>query len=269
MTSTPVRPAPALRPTGTLDLSEPRTLSRDDRSSATRDLLVRAAEADESSRQALLDDVVVLNMRVAEAVAQRFAGRGTPVEDLQQVAYMALVRAVRDFDVQRDTDLLSYAVPSMEGELRRHFRDHAWAVRPPREVQRAHARIMRSGSDVDRCDEAGLEELARQVDETTAAVREALVARRYLSLLSLDVPGLDTDTAPAADDENQLTEVRMVLRPVLAQLSPQERQVLHWRFVEELTQRAIAERMGATQVQVCRLLQRVLVHLRGALVSSS
>ncbi len=253
-------------------------LPRAERSERTTALLAQVAElADDAPerRRALLDEIVTINMQVADAVAQRHARRGVPLEDLQQVAYMALVRAVHQFDPGKDRDLLSYAVPCMEGEVRRYFRDHGWTVRPPRDVQRAHARILGAGRNVDRIDAAGVERLAADVEESVDVVREALTARGLIFVVSLDQPvaggelGISDMVADPGDDAQARSELRLMLAPLLAQLSPRDREVVRWRFVDELTQREIGQRLGCSQTQVSKLLQSVLAQLRGALADAS
>lgn len=247
-----------------------------ERSAATAALLARAhASDDETVRRECHDDVVRLNMRVAEALARRFARRSVPLEDLTQIAYLALVRAVRGFDPSHDRDLLAYAVPTIEGDIRRHFRDHGWTIRPPRDVQRAHTRLVRTGASLDRYDGPMLEELALQVEESVEVVREALTARSCFTLLSLDQPastaegdGPTTDVVDAGDRTQEQSEARLLLQPLVATLGRREQQMLQWRFVDELSQREIAERLDLSQVQVSRLLQRVLTRMRGALVEA-
>ncbi|MCM0622735.1 sigma-70 family RNA polymerase sigma factor [Nocardioides bruguierae] len=252
-----------------LDASRGRRLSDADRSSLTQRLLEQAAQTDAAfERQELLARVVELNMRVAEAVARRYARKGIPLEDLTQVAYVALIRAVRGFEPEQGRDLLAYAVPSITGEIRRHFRDHGWTIRPPRDVQRAHSRILRAQASFEKLDEAGIAGLAGEVEESVDVVREALAARQCFSLLSLDAPmtgqegGETFDVAPARDRDREQSEARLLLAPVWATLAPRERDVLRLRFVEEASQREIAEQLGMSQVQVSRLLQKLLVQMR-------
>lgn len=262
--------------TTTLSVADAAALSHEERARRTEAVLRRAAaEPGAAQRTALLDEVVVLNMRVAEAVARRYRGRGLPVEDLTQIAYTALVRAVREFDPTQGRDLLAYAVPSMTGEIRRHFRDHGWVVRPPRDVQRVHGRMLRSGTDPDRLDDAALAGLASHLGEEAAVVAEALRLRdseRALSLESTPAPGsgepLAHRVAPEEDRDAQQAEARMLLEPAMAHLAPEERQVLSWRFVDEHSQRQIAERLDCSQVQVSRILRRILGQLRTEIAPS-
>jgi RNA polymerase sigma-B factor len=119
-----------------------RGISRAERSARTAELLDRAAHcSDEQERDDLLNDVILLNRGVAEAVASRYQGRGIARDDLQQVAYEGLTKAVHRFDPDTRNDLLTFAVPTIRGELLRHFRDHGWSVRPPRRVQELQWRV--------------------------------------------------------------------------------------------------------------------------------
>ncbi|MCL8026144.1 sigma-70 family RNA polymerase sigma factor [Nocardioides bruguierae] len=242
-------------------------LSDEERAQVTRTLLRRAhATQDEAERRACLDGVVEVNMRVAEAVARRYRDRGVALEDLRQVAYLALVRAVRSFDVSAGHDLLAYAVPSMTGEIRRHFRDHSWSVRPPRQVQAACTRLVRADRDLSRVGREDLEALAREVDADLSVVREALVARQLYSTDSLELSLAATGVEPAQGEEDlERAEARLVLRRALATLQPVERRTLDLRFGEDLSQQAIGERLGLSQIQVSRMLQRVLTLLRAAI----
>ena len=109
--------------------------SRDSRRRETDRLFRERRRAGARERRDLLDEVVCLNMEVARDLARRYRGRGVPDDDLEQVAYLGLVKAVRGFDVDRADDFLSYAVPTIRGEVRRYFRDHGWMVRPSRTIQ--------------------------------------------------------------------------------------------------------------------------------------
>ena len=115
-----------------------RTPSRQERRSETARLVARLADAtDEETRKELVDQVIVVNLGVAQAIARRFRGRGILDDDLEQVAYLALTRAAQNFDVTQGRDFLTYAVPTISGEVKRHFRDHGWTIRPPRRSRRS------------------------------------------------------------------------------------------------------------------------------------
>ena len=247
-----------------------------ERSAATAALLARAhASDDETVRRECHDDVVRLNMRVAEALARRFARRSVPLEDLTQIAYLALVRAVRGFDPSHDRDLLAYAVPTIEGDIRRHFRDHGWTIRPPRDVQRAHTRLVRTGASLDRYDgphAGGARPPGRGVGRGGArgAHRPLLLHPALAGPAGLDRGGGRPDhrRGRRGDRTQEQSEARLLLQPLVATLGRREQQMLQWRFVDELSQREIAERLDLSQVQVSRLLQRVLTRMRGALVEA-
>lgn len=247
-------------------------LSRAERSRRTDQLLRLAAAApDELQRTALLDEVVVLNCRVADAVAARYRDRGVPLEDLQQAAYEGLVKAVRRFDPAHADDLLTFAVPTMRGEVQRHFRDRSWMVRPPRRVQELQTRVNaaigelydelgREPSDAEVCARVGIE-----IDEYT----EVVAAFGCFNPPSLDRPvGAEAGAATVGDliadeaEEQSAVEARCLLEPAVRDLDERDRRLLFMRFYEERTQREIGEVLGLTQTQVSRLLERVLRDIR-------
>lgn len=114
----------------------------EDRREATRQLFEQARGSVNGTRRALEGRIVELNMTVAADCARRYRGRGIATDDLDQVAYLGLVKAVQAFDPERGHDFLSFAVPTIRGELRRHFRDHGWALRPPHSIQELQTRIL-------------------------------------------------------------------------------------------------------------------------------
>ena len=167
----------------------------------------------------------------------------------------------------------------MTGEIRRHFRDHSSTIRPPPEVQRAHTRLVRTGVALDRVDDTSVSALAAEVEESVEVVREALLARSCFSLVSLDSPvggesdgeaGLVRDVAdPDVAESMERTEARLLVRPLLATLTPRDRDLLRLRFGQELSQREIGLELGMSQIQVSRCLQRLLLQLRGALADAA
>ena len=170
------------------------SMSRRQRRDRTARALTAVAEtSSERRRQELLDYVVRINMGVARTVAGRYFHRGIDEDDLIQVAYMALTRAARDFDASRHQDFLSYAVPTIRGELKKHFRDQGWMVRPPRRVQEAQARITRAEGALSQ--ELGRpvrpSELAEHLDMDLDDVIEALAADGCFAPSSLDRPVID------------------------------------------------------------------------------
>ena len=248
-----------------------RQTSRQDRNAHTRDLFLRAAQTPSpEERQQLLETVIVLHVDLAHAEASRYRNRGIPLDDLRQVAALALTKAAHGYDVSSGHDFLSYAVPTIRGELRKHFRDHGWMIRPPRRIQELQARINVAESELSyRLGRSPQPvEIADHLEECTESVIEALASDGCFVPASLDhTVGTDGSTTlgdllPDEDTEHEASEARVILRPVLRRLGERDRQILSMRFYEGLTQREIAERIGVTQMQVSRLLTRILAQLR-------
>lgn len=262
-----------------LSVPTPGAATDPDRSQATADLAEQlAVAAGPADREAAVQRLIEVNLSVADAIAGRYAGRGVPDDDLAQVARLALVRAARGFDPDLGYDFLGYAVPSIRGELRRYFRDCGWTVRPPRRVQEAQLRMNRArgslSQDLGREPAAG--DFAAALDLDEATVLEALRVNDCYHPDSLDRPvehgaGAATQQSPAPlrlgeEDPNfARCEARVLLTPLLAELVPRDRTVLRLRFVEGLTQREIGDQIGVTQMQVSRILSRLLGHLRSRL----
>ena len=251
-------------------------LDRLSRREATEVLLGRMADADAEGRRVLEDQLVEVNLQIALDVARRYRSRGVPVEDLEQVACLGLVKAARGYDAERATDFLSYAVPTVRGEVRRYFRDHGWTVRPPRTVQQAQARITAVESDL--CQELGRSprptEIAERLELDLDLVVEALAANGCFSPTSLDATPAGAENAIGArlgeDDASfDSAEARVALRPLLAHLDRRERIMLEMRFFKGATQSEIGEVLGITQMQVSRLLSALLARLRDELGSQA
>ncbi|MFB9314554.1 sigma-70 family RNA polymerase sigma factor [Nocardioides plantarum] len=253
--------------------------SRAERSRLTAELLGRVfATADAAERADLLDRVVVLNCRVADAVASRYRDRGVPLEDLQQAAYEGLVKAVHRFDPAHADDLLTFAVPTIRGEVQRHFRDRSWMVRPPRRVQELQ-------SQTNSVIPAMRDELGREPTDAEVRVRLGIGAAEYAEVVtafgcfspsSLDRQvGDDAGSATMGDlladdgDEHDALEARVLLEPAVRDLGERDQRMLFLRFYEERSQREIADELGLTQAQVSRLLERVLRTLRWAVEPDS
>ncbi len=245
--------------------------SPQDRGAHTRELfLLAASTSSPEERQRLIESVIVLHVGLAHAEAARYRSRGVAIDDLRQVAALALTKAARGFDVTSGHDFLSYAVPTIRGELRKYFRDHGWMIRPPRRIQELQARINVAESELS--NKLGRSpqpvEIADHLGECPESVIEALASDGCFVPASLDHPaGADSTSTlgellPLDDDDQQASEARMVLRPVLRRLGERDRQILVMRFYEGLTQREIAARIGVTQMQVSRLLTRILGQLR-------
>lgn len=249
-------------------------LSRAERSRRTDQLLRLAARTDDpDERDALLDQVVVLNCRVADAVAARYRGRGVPLEDLQQAAYEGLIKAVHRFDAEHADDLLTFAVPTIRGEVQRYFRDRSWMVRPPRRVQELQGQVNATIARL--YDELGREpadaEVCAEVGIDLDLYAEVISAFGCFHPPSLDRPVGDHDGAMTMGDliadqreEHGAAEARCVLGPAVKHLGPRDQRLLYLRYYEERTQREIGEELGLTQTQVSRQLERILRDLRRA-----
>ncbi|MBE9373205.1 RNA polymerase sigma factor SigF [Saccharopolyspora sp. HNM0983] len=218
----------------------------------------------------LRDRLVTEHLPVAEHIARRFSHRGESQEDLTQVATLGLINAVDRFDPERGVDFLSYAVPTIMGEVRRHFRDTGWAVRMPRRLQELHlsvsSAIARLSQELGRAPTPS--ELAEHLEISTDEVYRGLEAGNAYRSASLDELLTDTDEIPLGDaigdDDTELAEVenREMVRPLLGELPERERRILLLRFFRGMTQTQIAEQVGISQMHVSRLLSRTLTWLR-------
>jgi RNA polymerase sigma-B factor len=246
--------------------------SRRERRAETTRLFAQVAHAaDHLEREHLVERVIVTNIGVAQAIARRFRGRGVSDDDLDQVAYLGLTRAAQKFDVSQDRDFLTYAVPTISGEIKRHFRDHGWAVRPPRRIQEIQSRVVhayKSGHDAGEPPSAP--RLAAELDLSEDDVREALAVDGCFRPASLDRPvreeggDMDLGDTLATDDAGMISalEARAIVGPALATLSTRDQRIVQLRFVQEKTQLEIGQTLGITQMQVSRLLKRILKDLR-------
>lgn len=252
-------------------------LPRDVRREMTTELFERASQATGAERDRIIDEVILVNTSVARTIAKRYAHRGVPLEDLEQVAYLALVRAAHKFDGDLSEDFLVFAVPTIRGEIKRWFRDHGWTVRPPRRVQELQADVLRvRGQATDQNGGTpGSAEIAAKLGVDEAAVDEALAIKGCFSPMSLDAPVDSTgdgaalgELLPSDDDGMDHAEMRLLLEQAMSQLTERERLIVRLRFVEDLTQGEIGERIGVTQMQVSRLLKKVLAKLRVLLAGS-
>jgi RNA polymerase sigma-B factor len=224
-------------------------------------------EFSDSRDPRLRDELVEAHLGLARQVARRFANRGEALDDLVQVATMALLKALDRYDPARGVKFSTYATSSMTGELKRHFRDHAWVIRVPRSLQELHLetneavetlrqRLGRSPT---------IPEIAEYVGAPDEEVLLAIEAGRAYRVHSLDAPtpGEERGIEVGGDDPDFAgADGRHDLSPLLAQLPLRERRILHLRFSEGLTQSEIADRVGLSQMHVSRLLSRSLAELR-------
>lgn len=224
---------------------------------------------DAPSRAGLRSELVTGYLPVVRHIVRRFTGRGEPVDDLEQAGTIGLINAVDRFDPGRGIDFLSYAVPTITGEVRRHFRDRTWAMRVPRRLKELQSTI--NGAVGPLSQQLGRaprpSEIAARLGIGTEEVLDGLDAQQVYRSTSLDelVAGADTafsDTLGVADAELDKVEYRETLGPLLDELPPRERTIVVLRFFGNLTQTQIADRIGISQMHVSRLLAQTMVTLR-------
>lgn len=208
---------------------------------------------------------------LARQLAGRYAGRGQPLEDLVQVASLGLVKAADRYDPKRGTAFAAYASPTILGELRRYFRDHAWSVRVPRSMQEASLEVENATQSLTQTsgETPTAESVGQEVGLSDHEVRRAWQTRaEALGHASLDLPvGEDHDQTMAdligtVDDLLDDVEAQLAVREALSRLPEQEREIITLRFFGERTQQSIAEQLGVSQVHVSRVLTRTLSAIR-------
>ena len=216
------------------------------------------------------EELLVRHRPLALYLARRFTGRGESLEDLEQVAALALLKAIDRLDPERDVKFSTFATITIIGELKRHLRDKGWAVRVPRPIQELAVRINRLVPDMTQ--ELGrsptVAELSKATGSNEEDVLEALDASRAYTADSLDAPtGGDDDFSPAdtlaePDDRFESLESWQMVAPLIKQLPERERTILYLRFFEEKTQSEIATTLGISQMHVSRLLAKTIAVLR-------
>lgn len=253
----------------------------DDRRIRTAELVGQRDDATSTANRAQWQDAITrlveLHLPLARSIANRYRTRPGDDDDVFQVACLGLVKAVLRYDPSVGAPFAAFASPTISGEVRRYFRDHAWDIRPPRHLQELRP-------DVDHATEELAQLLGRfpapaeVADRIGVGTSEVLAAQEavsvYLNLHSLDMPtdevdgGGLRDTVGAPDEDIESAADRLTLRPLVAQLAPRDQEILTLRFVRGRTQRQIADHLGLSQTQVCRLLTRILATLRSQLVEA-
>lgn len=235
-------------------------------------MLAEAAgcEPESDRRRELLDEVVVLHLDVARSIASRYRGRGEPIEDLEQVAFVGLSKAVRGFQPDYGKSFLSYAVPTISGAVKKHFRDCSWAVRPPRRVQDLQGRIATRASELHQqlAQSPTVAQIAGSLGAPIDDVTEALASNGCFTPASLDHPvGTNGDSSlgdllGGEDPQLARLETLVMLAPLIRALPERDRLILSLRFFHDQTQTEIADQLGVTQMQVSRLLAGILQRVR-------
>ena len=228
-------------------------------------------------RETFENDLVLGYLDLAEALAARFEARGRERADLNQVAYLGLVKAARGFDRSKGESFPAYAAPTITGELKRYLRDRTWVVRPPRNIQDLRTRMFRAEPELTQAlgRTPSVEELAGELETDPAAVQEAMSASSSMHPDSLDAVNPNSD-APSIgemlacpDTPFERLEELACLRDAMLDLDPADRELLYRRYFCEETQVQLGKRLGMSQMQVSRRLARVLVELQRRLENSS
>ncbi|GAB0104277.1 SigB/SigF/SigG family RNA polymerase sigma factor [Nocardia sp. JMUB6875] len=248
--------------------------SYDDIEPLLKELAV-AVHRNDPSQDRLREEAIRRCLPLAEHIARKFSGRGEPYEDLLQVARVGLVVSIDRFDVTRGSRFLSFAVPTIMGEVRRYFRDGTWAVRVPRRIKEIQLRL---GTTIEKLAQRlgrmpTAREIAAEMEVDRAEVTQAMLAANAYQSSSLEAAMPDGgENAPLSlldalgeeEPNYELVEQYMAVRPHLQELPDREREVLVLRFFEGRTQAQIAAHLGVSQMHISRILSKTLSGLREA-----
>ncbi|CAM5276537.1 MULTISPECIES: RNA polymerase sigma factor SigF [Streptomyces] len=223
--------------------------------------------------------LIEMNMSLVRYAAGRFRSRGPEeMEDIVQVGMIGLIKAIDRFELSREAEFTSFAIPYIVGEIKRFFRDTTWAVHVPRRLQEARVQLARATEELrSRLGRTPTDkELSELMSLSEDEVREARLAANGYNSASLDAAINGSEEGEAAlqdfigteDAALELVEDFHALAPLIAELDERDRQIIHMRFVEELTQAQIGERLGVSQMHVSRLLSRCLTRLREGMLST-
>lgn len=227
-----------------------------------------------TARARAREELVALHQPLVEHCARRFRNRGEPLEDLQQVGAIGLLKAIDRFDDERGVEFSTYATPTIIGEIKRHFRDKGWAIRVPRRLQELRMQIATASAELTQSlgRSPTAPELAERMGCSVEEILEGLESGNAYATLSLDA-GDDAEDGAATildaigvDDANLAhIDLRESIKPLLEKLDHREKRILLLRFFRNLTQAQIAEEIGVSQMHVSRLLTRTLAQLREGL----
>ncbi|MEU0287080.1 SigB/SigF/SigG family RNA polymerase sigma factor [Streptomyces sp. NPDC052492] len=242
----------------------------------SRQFFRRLAELEEGTLeyQYARNTLIEMNMSLVRFAAGRFRGRGDDMDDIVQTGMIGLIKAIDRFELSREVEFTSFALPYIVGEIKRFFRDTTWAVHVPRRLQELRVELAKAreelASRLDR--EPTVAELATLMNISEQQVIEGQIAANGYNSSSLDAAltgdGPENGESVLADfigvEEERLGLVEdfHALAPLMAQLSDRDREILHMRFVEEATQAEIGERLGCSQMHVSRLIKRIIARLR-------
>ena len=270
----PGRQAPGQRSMTRHGAIHPRRAQALDGSMSTEELLGQLARlpGEHPARAQLRARAVERNLPLAAQLARRYAGRGELLDDLTQVAAVALIQAVDRYDPSRGVPFAGFAIPSILGALKRHFRDTAWAIRVPRSIQELALRVPAAANELahQRSRTPTPAEIADHLHVTVGGVQAAVVAWQSYSLPFLSTPNANTgvdiiDGLGAIDPRYASVDEHLSLRPLIAALPLRERRILIMRFYDHMNQSQIAAEIGVSQMHVSRLLKQTLANLRAQL----
>ncbi|WP_329275712.1 SigB/SigF/SigG family RNA polymerase sigma factor [Streptomyces sp. NBC_00691] len=274
----PVPPDPG--PTAGLpEIADPLSVSTADARALSTVLFERLRSLDEGSADYsyVRNTLVELNLSLVKYAATRFRRSHESWEDIVQVGAVGLIKAINRFDPERGNEFMSFALPTVLGEIRRHLRDTSWSVHVPRRLQELRLDLAKAHDALEQ--ELGRPptdaELEAHLHITAAELREGRLAANAFTSRSLDVPADDEDGGPGmlarclgSDDESfEKIENLEALKPLVAALSERDQMILALRFGDELTQAQIGARLGLSQMHVSRLLARIVEELRTALAT--
>lgn len=244
---------------------------------STRELFERYRAAPEGKeREAIQDELFTRYSRLVVGLAKRFKDKGEPFQDLVQVGYLGLLLAISRYEPERNTEFVSFATPTILGEIRRYFRDKGWTIRVPRRLQELNLRVHRELPELLQIlgRKPTVNDIAEHLQVSPEEVLEALEIGQAYSPLSLDTehevkPGHNPTTLQNISgtlDPNLVgLSLKTVLKSAILQLPERDRQLLEWRFFENLTQAEIARLLKVSQMQVSRLQKIALNKLRQSL----
>ncbi|MEW1905517.1 RNA polymerase sigma factor SigF [Streptomyces sp. NPDC086147] len=260
---------------------DPMKVAPKDARSLSKQFLERLAVLEEGTPeyQYARNTLIEMNTSLVRYAAGRFRSRGADeMEDIVQVGTIGLIKAIDRFELSREVEFTTFAVPYIIGEIKRFFRDTSWAVHVPRRLQEARIELARATEELrSRLDRSPtVKELAELMSLSEEEVIEARIASNGYNSASLDATlsgdedgeAVLADFIGVQDPAMDLVEDFHALAPLIAELDERSRQIIHWRFVDELTQAQIGERLGRSQMQVSRLLARILNRLREGMLTT-
>jgi RNA polymerase sigma-B factor len=221
-------------------------------------------------RPSLREQVIEAWLPMAHRLARRYARHGEMVDDLRQTATIGLIKAVDRFDADRGTDFVGFAIPTITGEIKRYFRDRSWSIRPPRRLQEMRLAIGQAQLELSQTLRRSptVADLAAYLDASEEEVLEGLESGYAYRAVSLSTPVRDdssfdlSDTLGTQEHGYDLVELNVALPPAMACLTDRERRIIAMRFYGNLTQVAIAEKVGVSQMHISRILAGALIKLR-------